>query len=558
MRFLLLMILGISLQIFPQNSYGTWEWTGDLHDSLIYTKAVVLASGEVLIAGEDFVDMNGVNRCERYDPVGKLWRQTGSTNANSAIYSMILLPNGKVFAITSESNVDCELYDPVAGEWTITSEFPSEIVLSDPATTQLQNGNILISGGFFNNWDFSDSCYIFDYQTENWSFAGTMNAPRVGHKAILLDDGRVFIAGGSLNSINYGISASCELYDPVNGTYAYTDSMLYPRAAHSLLKLSDGRVLILGGMVSNVVNYGNLVEIFDPATGQIDSLGYMTISMFDRVFCCQLLDGRVFIADCKDNFDSTPFRWEIFDLSTGSTIFWDYGLDNSYRFEDFIVLPEYGHQVLSLGSIHFPWEIGFPTKKVALFKPEFVPVEMAVFTADVLDGDVVLNWTTATETNNSGFYVERDCKDDPGWKELGYVEGNGTTTELCSYTFTDTPPAAGTYYYRLRQVDFDGTTEYSTYVEATVTTPTEFALHQNYPNPFNPATLISYSLPEAAEVRLTVFNQTGEQIAMLYNGMQEAGLHEAEWNGMEYPSGVYYVRLEAGQFTQSIKMMLLK
>ena len=120
-----------------------------------------------------------------------------------------------------------------------------------------------------------------------------------------------------------------------------------------------------------------------------------------------------------------------------------------------------------------------------------VPVELISFTAEV-DGNVVtLFWQTATETNNSGFEIERQVGNKQSaacnWDKVGFVEGKGTTTEIQSYSFTD-KPEPGTYKYRLKQIDFDGTFAYSPEVEAEVKAPNVFSLEQNYPNPFNPST----------------------------------------------------------------------
>ena len=125
-----------------------------------------------------------------------------------------------------------------------------------------------------------------------------------------------------------------------------------------------------------------------------------------------------------------------------------------------------------------------------------VPVELTSFTASVLQNEkaVQLNWTTATETNNSGFEILRGVypansrtQNDNEWNTIGFVPGFGTTTEPKSYSFTDENVSTGIYKYRLKQIDFDGTFEYSNEIEVEVDfTPKEFVLYQNYPNPFNP------------------------------------------------------------------------
>jgi hypothetical protein len=88
--------------------------------------------------------------------------------------------------------------------------------------------------------------------------------------------------------------------------------------------------------------------------------------------------------------------------------------------------------------------------------------------------------------------------------------------------------------------------------------PVEFALGQNYPNPFNPATQLAFDLPEAANVRLAVFDVLGRQVALLADGGYEAGTHEVTWDASSMPSGVYLYRIEAGAYSATKRMMLLK
>ncbi len=127
-----------------------------------------------------------------------------------------------------------------------------------------------------------------------------------------------------------------------------------------------------------------------------------------------------------------------------------------------------------------------------------LPVELLSFSSSVIDNDVTLNWTTATETNNSGFQIERrETKNEKSeeWKSIVFVNGNGTTTEPQTYSFKDENLSAGKYQYRLKQIDFDGTFEYSNIVEVEILPPAKFSLEQNYPNPFNPHTFIRDNIP---------------------------------------------------------------
>jgi len=186
-----------------------------------------------------------------------------------------------------------------------------------------------------------------------------------------------------------------------------------------------------------------------------------------------------------------------------------------------------------------------------------VPVELAAFSASVTGNDVLLSWSTATELNNRGFDIER--KDDSGNRTIvGFVGGNGTTTQVSNYAFTDKGVAEGKYSYRLKQSDYSGSFSYSNIVEVEVGTPMTFALDQNYPNPFNPTTTIAYRIPEASVVTLKVFDITGTEVATLVNTKQEAGSYTVNFDASKLASGMYIFTIKAGEFTATKKMMLLK
>ncbi len=193
-----------------------------------------------------------------------------------------------------------------------------------------------------------------------------------------------------------------------------------------------------------------------------------------------------------------------------------------------------------------------------------IPVELTSFTASVIDmmneNAVELNWSTASELNNSGFSVERKSVNSE-WTSVGFVDGNGTTTQTHNYSYIDKGMEPGSYTYRLKQIDFDGSYTYSAEVEVDVAQPGFFQLVQNYPNPFNPTTTISYHLAAASTVSLKVFDVLGKEVATLIdNELKEAGIHNYQFSSANFrmPSGVYFYRLQAGDFVDTKKMILMK
>lgn len=192
---------------------------------------------------------------------------------------------------------------------------------------------------------------------------------------------------------------------------------------------------------------------------------------------------------------------------------------------------------------------------------QVVPVEMASFSADVFENNVKLSWMTVTEKNNYGFDVERkniSNKRQSEWQKVGFVEGSGTTSEPQNYWFDDQNIPMGNYSYRLKQIDLDGSSSYSKIIEVNTGTPNSFSLEQNYPNPFNPSTVIGYRLSVNSVVTLKVYDLPGREIATLVDEFKPAGKYEVEFNGKDLSSGIYFYKLEAGNFIETKKMILLK
>ena len=186
-----------------------------------------------------------------------------------------------------------------------------------------------------------------------------------------------------------------------------------------------------------------------------------------------------------------------------------------------------------------------------------VPVELISFTAKVINKYVELNWRTATEINNYGFDIERSV-DIGKWLKIGFVEGHGNSNSPKQYSYSDKNPTGGSNFkYRLKQIDNDGKFEYSAVVNVKLV-PDEFTLYQNYPNPFNPDTKIKYYVPQSSRVQITVYDILSNKIAMLVNEEKPAGSYEVQFDASNLPSGVYFYKLQAGSFTKTMKMMLVK
>jgi photosystem II stability/assembly factor-like uncharacterized protein len=206
------------------------------------------------------------------------------------------------------------------------------------------------------------------------------------------------------------------------------------------------------------------------------------------------------------------------------------------------------------------WAVGSNGTIIATDDP--VPVELTSFTAAANENNVTLSWQTATETNNYGFEVERKISNvgsyQTEWNRIGFVEGNGTTAEEQNYSFVHKFLEHGMYEYRLKQIDLDGSFNYSNIIQVEILTPANFSLDQNYPNPFNPATIIKYSIPSDGFVHLVIFNAIGEELRTLVSEYRTAGKHEVIFDAGNLSSGIYFYRIDAGEFSAIRKMILLQ
>ncbi len=194
--------------------------------------------------------------------------------------------------------------------------------------------------------------------------------------------------------------------------------------------------------------------------------------------------------------------------------------------------------------------------------PTVVPVELIAFNANIQKRYVKLNWATSTEINNYGFDVERKT-DKSHYKKIGFVTGNSTSTKVNHYQYVDNLTSPGKYYYRLKQINHDGSYTYSKDVSVTLTLTNTAYLSQNYPNPFNSSTQISFQLSGSHKVILTIFDLLGNPVQTLVNKELRQGKHTLNWDGNDdnnqlISSGCYIYCIRIDDLSEKRKMIFLK
>jgi hypothetical protein len=204
-----------------------------------------------------------------------------------------------------------------------------------------------------------------------------------------------------------------------------------------------------------------------------------------------------------------------------------------------------------------------------------LPVMLTQFTASSHDNGILIEWTTASEVNNACWVIEKQDQSnlinassgkgsnipegDEGYKEMATIDGSGNADYFNHYHYMDSEVTPSGYYrYRLSDVSYNGSKTYHDPVVVQYQPPAAFSLDQNYPNPFNPTTVIRYSIPVTNHIDLSIFNLLGQKVATLVSEKQRTGRYQVEFNGSDLPDGVYFYRLQAGNFRQIKKLVLLQ
>lgn len=205
---------------------------------------------------------------------------------------------------------------------------------------------------------------------------------------------------------------------------------------------------------------------------------------------------------------------------------------------------------------------------LTFLKPDkLIPVELTHFNGHILNREIVLEWTTRSETENLGFYVFRSFSTSDDFVRLNQdmIRGAGNSSSTQYYRYVDKMAREGrTHYYRLADVDFNGRMTFHQTIKVVFSLqPQEYVLAQNYPNPFNPQTSIKFTIPEGSDVSLKIYNLQGQLVRTLLNGEQPAGSFLLVWDGMnergkQVAAGAYLYELQVNNFRVVKRMIFLK
>ena len=319
----------------------------------------------------------------------------------------------------------------------------------------------------------------------------------------------------------------------------------------------------------------------------VDSLGIQHIIAIDKQFytqgdtvrmCCEVKninsDSITLEFPCSQEYEFWTTNWTSFGGCLAMA--WEKTLrENEYiiAYEEWDMvdttgntLPEGNYDMFGIITYHgvnglwwfyphydYYWALNVP---FSITTP--VPVELSFFDVTYNNYSVLLRWMTESESNNLGFYVEKST-DNVNFNELGFVKGHGTTSHPQEYTYVDENLRVDKIYYRLKQVDFNGTIHYSQVKELTRNIfPKELSLLQNYPNPFNSSTKISFYLPKRTHINLSIFDLLGRKLITILEDEFEAGAQSIQFEASNLSSGLYLYKLESDGIELIKKLVILK
>lgn len=439
-------------------------------------------------------------------------------------------------------------------------------VASTAATYPAYNAGFVVAAGELYKISGTGATNNFEKFTPNGTGTGTWASLTAGPTDIMNSQNAAVWDGGDniyVHSSNYSTTAPLS-YLAKYSISGNSWSMLAPSPnikRYPGLAYYNGFVYLIGGLV-DAGDDGTICLKYEIATNAWTTIAYLPDVVNFCKWSTTVVGNKIVLVSSGGGYSGYPANPKVFYYDVSSNA-WTY--DGNTPITRGLALASY---LPTESKIFFGGgnEGNVSSNYQAtcwLGEGGFIPVELTSFTADRNDNSVFLNWSTATETNNYGFEIERQSTAD-NWEKIGFVPGYGTTTELRSYSFKDDliHNPSHILFYRLKQIDFDGSIEYSDIVKVTIEIPLNFSLEQNYPNPFNPSTTLSFAISQPSFVSLKIFDVLGNEVATLVNEYKSEGRYEVEFgvkSGVrELSSGVYFSQLKSGDFIKTNKMLLLK
>jgi poly(3-hydroxybutyrate) depolymerase/N-acetylneuraminic acid mutarotase len=374
-------------------------------------------------------------------------------------------------------------------------------------------------------------------------------------------NGKIYVIGGG-QTIDSRLDVM-EVYDQATDTWDTTKTAMPTARAELCVAAVNGKIYAIGGAYSHSGSTLGMVEVYDPQTDTWDT-DKTPMPTARKGAACAVMNNKIYVAGGSAETNFTPSnKLEIYDPATDE---WTSGSDmlaGRYDTEGAVVNDTF--YVIG-GLIGAPW-----TGQGAVQKYDPI-TDHWEWATPLNDGRV---GHTANVVNDKIYVIGGDGQ--PPFRMN--VEEYNPQTEI--WTVIDTIPSAMNIHtssvYENKIYVFSGSTGDIWNISPTKNvysfdpalvvdfieipknqTPDDFVLHQNYPNPFNPVTTIGYQLSVPNQVELSIYNTLGQKVTTLVSQKQPAGKYQVQWNASGFASGVYYYRLEAGEFVDVKKMILIR
>jgi len=318
-KILIIIFVSIICNNLIAQNYGTWNSFDALNIARQANSAVLLANGNILVAGGENGEV--LSSCEIYDVNNKKWRNTSYLNYARYRLTMIRLLDDRVLAIGGQGIKSCELFDPITETWNLTDSLYTKRYSYKINAILLDDGRVLVTGGFFidkdsNTRGYLNVCEIYDPSTNKWSLTDTLKSKRAGHTITKLNDGRILVAGG-FNEDELSIN-KCEIFDPNTNTWSSGDTLNFSRNAHSAILLPNGKVLVAGGKddVNPTEPWLSSCELYDPDKDEWSVVGSLSVSRTDaKVFAVS--DNLIMFVGGVQN----ARLWELYDTNKFESVY---------------------------------------------------------------------------------------------------------------------------------------------------------------------------------------------------------------------------------------------
>ena len=470
--------------------------------------------------------------------------------------------NGKFYLVGGRGTHSIQVYNPADSSWDFKAEPPDNISLHHFQGASIGDTLYVIAAY---NGDFPDETavediYKYDIPSDTWVIGSKIPfARRRASAGVVAYNGKIYVVCGSTG----GHGASSERttlfdeYDPITDTWTTLPNA--PRARdHVHAVVINNKLYVAGGRNGELPDTVIEVDVYDFGTGQWSTLPSSSNFPVPRSGAASVAVGKFLVVIGGESNRQVVAHDEVHALDT-ETQTWitlealnvgRHGTQAVYFDEKIYVVAGAGERG---GSPELIAHEVFDTKGETN-----LPVELAPGFHAIADSNtVVLQWRTLSETNNAGFEVQH--KVHGAFATIGFVDGQGTSTVVNDYTFKIEGLSPGRHVFRLKQIDFDGTFEFSPEAIAFVSFEEGFHMGAIYPNPTNPEARFDLSLAREQQVEVDVFDMLGRHIAHIYSGVVVPNtVHSFTLESNQWAGGKYLVRVEGEYFMTSRVFTVLK